>query len=101
MRVRTPLETECPHLFATTTLSHDIWSRDQDTTSIYGYGLLEVYVLQISKVISGWVPPCDSAYTWWLYSAAPLGNQAIGTMTQHLTQSNYPDTKLPILVLFY
>ena len=32
-------------------------------------------VLATSKVISGRVPSCDSAHSWRLYSAAPLGNQ--------------------------
>ena len=33
----------------------------------------------------------DSAHSWWLYSAAPLGNQATGTIIQYPTQSHYPD----------
>ena len=36
-------------------------------------------------MISGWAPTCDSAYSWRLYSAAPLGDQTISTMTWHLT----------------
>ena len=41
--------------------------------------LLWLYVLAMSKVISGWVPTCDSWHSWRLYSAAPLGNQAAST----------------------
>ena len=54
--------------------------------------LLLFDVLATSKVISGWVPTCYSAQysVWWLYSVAPLGNQA--TMTWYSTQSHYPDT---------
>ena len=38
-------------------------------------------ILATCKVISGRVPTCDSANSWRLYTAAPLGNQAINTMT--------------------
>ena len=65
--------------------------------------LLEFYVLAISNIISEWTLPCESAHTWQLYSAAPLGNQATTTMTQHPTQSHYPTTELtspcPILLM--
>ena len=50
------------------------------------------YVLATSKVISGPVPACDSAHSWWLYSAARLGNQVTSTMTWYPPQSHYPDT---------
>ena len=50
---------------------------------------LLVYVLATSIVTSGRVLTCDSAYSWQLYSAGTLGNQAVSTMT---TQSHYPDT---------
>ena len=77
--------------------------------------LLGFYILAIFKVISGWVPNCDSAHSWRLYSAAsleplcpikikghirtgailwqhelmlPLGDQVIST------HSHYPDTEL-------
>ena len=43
--------------------------------------VLLFYVLATSKVISGWVPPCDNAHSWQLYSAASLGHQAAGTIT--------------------
>ena len=38
---------------------------------------MKFYILVISKVISGWIPTCHSAHSWWLYSAAPLGNHEI------------------------
>ena len=37
--------------------------------------LLEFYVLTTFKVTSRQVPTCDSSQSWWVYSAAPLGNQ--------------------------
>ena len=55
--------------------------------------LLLGYILATSKVISGWVPTCDSGHSWWLHSAAPLRNQAVSTMTWYPTQSHYPDTE--------
>ena len=48
---------------------------------------LLLYVLATSKVIPEWIPICNSAHSWWLYGAAPQGNQAIST------QSYYPDTE--------
>ena len=55
-----------------------------------------IYVLVIlatPKVISGRVPTFNSPHTWWLYSAAPLGNQTTNTVTWYPIQSNYPDTE--------
>ena len=46
-----------------------------------GRWMLEVYILATSKVISGRVPTCDSAHSWRIYSAAPLGDQVTSTMT--------------------
>ena len=51
------------------------------------------YVLATSKVISEWASTCDSAHSWWLNSASPLGDQAASTMTQYPTLSHYPDTE--------
>ena len=51
------------------------------------------YFLPTSKVISGWVLTCNSARSSCLYSAAPLGEQAVSTMTWYPTQSYYPDTE--------
>ena len=41
--------------------------------------LLLYYIPAISTVISGPVPTCDNAHSWWLYSAAPLE----GMVTNH------------------
>ena len=42
---------------------------------------LLLYALATSKVISGWVPPCDSAHSWRPYNVASLGYQATGTIS--------------------
>ena len=56
--------------------------------------LLEFCILPISKVISGQVPPiCECMHSWWLYSAAPLGDEIASTMIWYPTQSHYPDTE--------
>ena len=60
---------------------------------IHGYCLL-FCVLATYKVISGWVTTCDSAHSWWLYSVAPLGNQAASIMTW-CTTSTRPVHHLP------
>ena len=66
------------------------------------YSLL-FYVLATSNVISGWILTCDSSHSWWLYSAAPLGQQTASTMTWNLFQSYYPDNEptspCPILIM--
>ena len=49
------------------------------------------YIPATSKVISGRLLTCDSVHSRWLYSVAPLGNQAISTMTWYPTGSHYPD----------
>ena len=36
----------------------------------------------------------DSVHSWWLYCAAPLGNQAANTMTWYPTKSHYPNIEL-------
>ena len=65
---------------------------------------LLVYILATSKIISGWVPPCNSVHSWWLYSAAPPGDQATDTITWYPTQWHYSDTMgtspCPILIIF-
>ena len=53
--------------------------------------LLAFYILATFKVISGHEPTCESAHSWRLYSAAPLGNQT--AMTRHPILSHYPDTE--------
>ena len=60
--------------------------------SIASFSLV-VYIWATSKVIAGQVPACDSAHSWRLYSAVPLGNQTMGIMTRFRTQSHYPDTE--------
>ena len=37
--------------------------------------LFEIYILATYRVVTGWVPTCDSAHSLQLYSAAPLGDQ--------------------------
>ena len=65
------------------------WTRGEVSTP--GYCLLLFCVLATSEVISGRVPTCDSAHSWWFNSAAPLGDQATRTMIWYCTQSHYPD----------
>ena len=46
------------------------------------------------KLISVWVPTCDSMHPLQLYSAAPLGKQAVETMTLNFTiYSHYTDNQ--------
>ena len=61
---------------------------------LYIYDYLLFSFLATFKVISGWVATCDSAHSWWLYSAVKLGNQTASTMTWYPTQSHYLDTEL-------
>ena len=53
--------------------------------------LVRFYILTTSKAISSQVLICDSTHFWPLYSASPLGDQTVSTMTGFLTQSHYPD----------
>ena len=48
------------------------------------------YILATPKFLSGWVQTCDSAHSSWLYSAAPLGDQA---------PAQWPDISLRHIVL--
>ena len=48
--------------------------------------LLLFYILAIRKVISGRVPTCDSAHSWWIYNVAPLANHVTSTTTWYSTQ---------------
>ena len=50
-------------------------------------------VLATSKVISGWVPTCDSVHSRWLYRGASLEHQSARTRTCYPAQSYYPDTE--------
>ena len=69
--------------------------------------LLLFYILATYKVISGRLPTCDSAHSWWVCSGAPLENQAVSTMTwPDLTWRDIPhnpDTELsspcPMLIM--
>ena len=56
--------------------------------------LLEFYILETSKIMSGWETTWDSAHIIWLYSAATLGNQAASIMTWYPTQLHYPNQYL-------
>ena len=58
---------------------------------IWADGLLGIYILVTSMVISGRVLPSDNAHSWWLHSAALMGDQAASTMTRYPTQSYHPD----------
>ena len=49
--------------------------------------LLLLYLLASCQVISRWAPICHSAYSWWLYSVAPLGHQT--ARTQGPRQTNH------------
>ena len=48
---------------------------------------LFVALFYIRATYKVWVPTCDSAHSWRLYSAGPLGKQATNTMTWYPTQS--------------
>ena len=48
------------------------------------------YVLATSKLISGWVPTCDSAHSLWLMSRPPPRNQVACILTWYPSQSHYP-----------
>ena len=43
-------------------------------------------ILAAPKVGRGCVPPCDSVHSWLLNSAAPLGEQAAGTIIRYPPQ---------------
>ena len=63
--------------------------------------LLEIYILTASKVVSEKTPICDSAHSWWLYSAAPLRNQAASIMSRYPTQLHDPDSELTDALMPY
>ena len=62
-----------------------------------------VFMLLSRMLISGRVPTCDNAHSWWSYSTAPLGDQATSAMTWYPTQSHYPDIEptshCPLLIM--
>ena len=53
--------------------------------------LLLFYTLATFKGISWWAPTFDSVHSWWLYSVAPLREQATSAMNWYPTHSHYPD----------
>ena len=53
-----------------------------------------MYIVETSRVISRWVLVCDSAHSWRLYSAVPLGDQAVSTRIQYPTLWDYSDAEL-------
>ena len=77
-----------------------------------GSWMLELYFLATAKVLSGsllvtmhilssWLPICDSAHSWWLYRAAPLGAHAARTMTWYPTEPTIPCSQTFIQVCFF
>ena len=51
-------------------------------------------------VISGCTPTCNKVYSWWLYSAAALGDQTASIMTRFTTESYYLNTELASPCIF-
>ena len=49
--------------------------------------LLEFYVLTTYKVMSGYALTGDSAYSWWVYSAAPTGTYHLDLISHQVTIS--------------
>ena len=78
------------------TVNHAIFSRFYSRFSIENYRTvwLRGFCNQgTSWVTSGPAESCQSVHSLWLYSAAPQGCEATGTMTQCSNQSQYPDTE--------
>ena len=67
------------------------WSWDGSADHPIRKDYLLFYALATSKVKSWRVLTCDSAPLWWLYSAAPLGDQVTSNMTWYSKLSHYPD----------
>ena len=57
--------------------------------TVVGQALTSQDLVLWNKVLA-----CDSAHSWQLYGAAPLGHQVTSTMTWYHTQSHYPDTEI-------
>ena len=55
--------------------------------------LLLLYILATIVIMSVRVPTWDRAHSWWLYSTAPLGDQATIIMIWYPTQLHYPDSE--------
>ena len=60
--------------------------------------LLVFFVLETYTVISRQIPTCDSAHSWWPFSAAPLGDQVTSTMICYPAQLHYPEPPSPSLL---
>ena len=76
--------------------THREWHRSQNCDNVLTSGLVRYEaVLQNCRTSPVWgrVPTCDSAHSWWLYSAASLQHQATGTMTCYPTQLHYLDSE--------
>ena len=58
---------------------------------------LFVVVVLRPMVISGRVPTCDSAHSWWSYSDAPVGHQAATPWPDSPTQSHNLTLIQPVL----
>ena len=65
--------------------------------------ILEFYVPTTGRIISGWVPHCDSSQSWQHYNIAPLEHQIMGSMSQFPIQLHYLYTlqtsPYPVLVM--
>ena len=78
-----------------TTIRYPTQSHYQDTEHTRFCPILVClfYVLATSKVITGWVPTCDSAHIMRLHNAASLGHQTASIMIWYPTQSHCPDAE--------
>ena len=48
--------------------------------------LCRFHILAASNLISEWVVTFDRGHSWWLYSAAPMGDQTVATRNWYPTQ---------------
>ena len=83
---------ECMHtLTCRYQLSCNLGCQDMVTQERNKIGwLFEFCVLTTSRAIWIWTLICGCANVCWRYSAAPLGDQAINTMTLYPTLLHYP-----------
>ena len=63
-------------------------------SSDYQWQVQCFFVVLHPSNISGWVPTCDGAHTWWLYSAASLGHHDLLyhsiSLSWHWTSQSLP-----------
>ena len=82
---------------------YNSWFLNENITVCIAFVCCSFHILATSKVIWGQVLNCDSAESWPLYNAAPLGDQTAISMTWYQTQSYYPDTEpsipCPVLIM--